>query len=852
MNEYLNFWRTWANKEKILFFVSISILFVLLLYLLYSNYLGLENVLHWDVLSEMNEKVISSNFSTDGNLVFSSSSPIWYIKEHYIPSLVKINTLSYYVLVFSGLFGLLFILIGTSRLRGIWFLAGALASAGFLISLRLENAFLATNSFAFFLAFLVFGITFYFSNIYQNKLSTFQILGIWTIVIVALLIILLKFSLINQPILSIAAYGLIGMLALSAIFIFLISHEIFASLVWLVSKNSVKTKSSLLQFLVVSLVYLTNLLLIYFERIKIIETSSFIIHPLVLFISSLFLGFWGFKKIVEHREWFSFDRSGVWIYLGMALTTSGTFAFAYASANDALIELMEDLVVFSQLAMGICFFIYVLINFLQLFKKGLDVQKVLYKSPFSRLILSRVAAVFIIGLLFSVNNYYSYYLVNAAYNNAIADFYLEEGDLKSAETFYKVSTHYHLYNHKANISLASMALTQKDRINAAFFFKQAIQTNPSPFSFAGLSASLESENMYFDALFALQEGLKKYPTESKLLTNLAYLQSKSNLTDSILINLNKAQLNCNSCEVENSNFLSFWIENAKVNKLQEMANLSKPQNSYSFKANLSAIDKILNKKINFEKFEIGKDSVLDVSRAAYLLNTISNPMCENKTQINGNTFRNLQQKTGNDPFFEELSWAFTCQNYFRQSKMEGLKQLTLLANSDVKNKNIYNQNLGIWLLKEGAIKEGLERLIIAGDSSSVILLNKESNKQTFQAALQDRAKELLNEKITLSNYTMILNKAPLNPYLLKTVSDFLTDKKKNLEAYNTLFYASELNTSSPIIWKTYVKKALDLSQFEYAEEGLLKLKSLVSSEDYIVFLDEYNKAKTMNRSQGFN
>jgi hypothetical protein len=140
-------------------------------------------------------------------------------------------------------------------------------------------------------------------------------------------------------------------------------------------------------------------LLIYFERIKIINASSFIIHPLVLFISNLFLGIWGFKKIIEHREWFSFNRSGAWIYLGLALTTCGTFAFAYATANDALIELMEDLVAFSQLAMGVCFFIYVLINFFQLFKKGLDVQKVLYKSPFSRLILSRVAAVFIIGVL---------------------------------------------------------------------------------------------------------------------------------------------------------------------------------------------------------------------------------------------------------------------------------------------------------------------------------------------------------------------------------------------------------------------------------------------------------------------
>jgi hypothetical protein len=852
MNEYLNFWRTWTKKEVNFLFFCGLVLILLLAYLAYAYFLGLENILHWDVLSEMNEKTISTNFFNDGNIQFSNSSPIWYIKEHYLPSLVKINTSAYYVLFFSGLLGLVLILIGTSRLTGLWFLVGALAIAGFLVSLRLENPFLANNSMAFLVAFLVMGLLYYCSNVYQNKFATYQIFGLWCLGVLVLIAILLKFTVINKPLLSISAYGFWAALVITCLFIFLISHEILAGLVWLVSKNSDKGKSSLLQFFVVAAIYLANVLLIYFERIKIMEASTFIVHPLVLYITSLILGIWGFKKIVEQREWFSFNKSGVWMYSGMAIAATGTFAFAYATSNDSLIELLEDMVAFSQLAMGVCFFVFVLINYFQLFKNGLDVQKVLYKAPFSRLILSRIAAVFLVGFLFSVNNYYSFFQANAAYNDAVADFYLEEGDLKSAETFYKVSTHYQLYNHKANVTLAALALSQKDRINAAFFFKQANQQNASAFSYAGLSASLETENMFFDALFALQEGIQKFPEESKLITNLAYLQGKSKLTDSVLINLDKAQKSCKDCSVENSNFLAFWIENSKPDKLQEMAKLVKPVDSYSFKANRSAIDKILQIPSSFEKFDFGKDSVLDVSKAAYLLNAIGDPKCENKTQVNGKTFRGLQQIQSNDQFFEELSWAFAAQNYYRQNKLEGLKQLTLLANADLKNKAIYNQNLGLWLLKEGAIQEGMERLKVAGDSTSAKLLDSETYRKTLQVTLQDQARELLKEKLTLTNYQSVVNKAPLNPYLLRSVSDFLSEQKKSLEAYNTLFYASEINTSSPIIWKAYIKKALDLSQFEYAEEGLSRLKDLVPAEEYVVFLDEYNKTKQARNLQGFN
>jgi hypothetical protein len=852
MNENLNFWRIWTKNEKLPLFIGLFVLGLTTILLVYGWLSGLHNVIHWNVISEIKEKIINSNIFNDGTYSFSGSSPVWYIKERYLPSLISVNTLAYNLLLGFVLIGFIYYLMGTARLKSTWFLVGALVIAGLLVSLRLENAFLAKNSLPFLIAFTFIGGLYYLSNIYAINFNSTKTLLLWFLVFVILMGILIKFSKINEPIISVASYGLIMFMAISAIFIFIISHEILAGLIWLVSKNAKKGKSSLGQILAVGFIFFANLLLIYLENIKEIEKSVFIIHPILLYLTSLILGIWGFKKLVEQQNWFSFARSGVWLYLGMSIITTATLAFAYATANDALQELFEDYIAIAQLGVGICFFVWVLINYIQLFKQGLDVQKVLYKSPFSRLILSRVAAIFVVVFLMFSKNNYSFNQFNAGYTNAIADFYLAEGDLKAAETYYKSATNHDLYNHKANFSLASMALSQNDKVNAAFFFKYAIQKKASPYAYVGLSSSLENENMYFDAIFSLQEGIKKFPGESSLLTNMAYLQSKSNMVDSVLINLTTALEKCKKCDVEKTNLLSFWIENAKIDKLKEVTlNIKNDDEEYvSAKANNAAIDRIFGVYKPTKAIVLKKDSVLDVSSAAYIFNVLNNQKNEQKILDNKSIVK-LQNNPGNDMFFEELSLAYATNNFYRENKLEGLKQMTLLANSDSKIKNIYNQNLGLWLLKEGVYNEALTRLNLAGDSSSTKILANPEYKEIYERNLDIIANQILKPGLTLENYKELINKAPLNPDLITKVADFLSSKKLDLEAYNLAFYASELNTESALLWKTYARKAMNLSQFDYAKDALIKLKPLVLAAEFAIIEKEYLTKINSNSTSKF-
>ncbi len=848
MNEKIIFWRTWYKADQIILKSILIFLSILILYTLVSWGFGFENVVHWNTISELKEKIITTNIFSESTFSFSTSSPLWYVKERYAPSLITINSLAYLNLLFSGLIGFVFIILGLSRLKGFWFLFGATLIASIFISLRLENVFLSSQNVPFLLIFVAFGVYYYVLNIYKLRFTTLQGISIGLLILIVFLFICYRFSAINKPLMSMAAYSLVVFLIITAVFIFLISHEILAGLVWLVSKNSTKNKSSLNQFLIISVIYLLNVILVYFENSNRIEESFFVMHPVLIFLISIVLGFWGFKKAVEQQEWFSFQRVGVWIYLGLALISTSCVALIYASANDPLQELLSDFIAISQLGVGLSFFVYVLINYMGIFKQGLEVQKILYKSPFSRLLLSRVASVFIIFLLFSFKNYYSYYQAQAGLNNAIADFYLEEGDLKSAETFYKVATQYDLYNHKSNFSIASMALSQDDKINAAFFFKQALQKNPSALAYAGLSMSLESEEMYFDAIFTLQEGIKNFPHEGKLYTNLADLQGKAKVTDSLIINLDKALQLCNKCEVENTNYLAFGIENADISKLESMAKEAKPNTSYSYLANEAAVLRLLDKPIDASKYDT-KDTTLNVSKAAYLFNITSSTKSSSK--IEPNSILNLQQDPANDLFFEELSWAYSNQSYYRENKLRGIKQMAALAGSKSKLKNIYGQNLGIWLLKEGVYDQSIARLKASGDSSSVKILESNSMKERFEVELQNVSNEVLKTPLTLENYESTLDKAPLNPFVVSAVSDFLDKNKKNLEAYKVAFYASEINSENVLLIKTYIKRALAISQVEYAEDGLARLKSKVSTAEYNAAKLEIENFKSRSRDNVF-
>ena len=834
MKEDWIFWGNWSKKEKILFFAFFLCLIGLIAYTFFLKSKGLENVVHWDVVSVLREKLVQTPALYWDKFSFSSTAPLWYVNEYYSPSTIQLSPVLSYIYLAALLLGTSLILNGLSRLRGVWFLVGALLLGGVLVAVRPENLFLTAHRWPFLVAFTICGLTYYFTHNAAKSLNVFKTLGIWIGVWILLVLVCLKFSVINVPVVALSHYGVsIGVL-LSMLFMFLCAHEIVSALLSIVSDRAVKEKSSLMEVLIMGLVFLFNALLVYLENSNRISTGSYIPPAFLVFVSNGLLGIWGFRKLSEQKEWFTYLGVGLWVYLGLFLVSLGTWAFAYGTYNTPLIEFLEDFASISALAGGGVFLTYSLLNFWPLIKGGLPFHKVIYKPPFLSFIIARVAALFVIFFLFALKSQYSFYQFKSGLHNAIGDFYELEGDFRSAETYYKSAAGFDAYNQKSNLALASLSVKAKDYVNAVIYYRQAGEKQPNLASILGLSQYLDAQDFYFDALFQLKEGTKLFPQEHKLYTNLAHLQERAGVMDSILVNINQAMDLCPKCAPENANFLAFWIANGKPEKWEEMSALSKGGEGYSVKANRAAMARVIGEELDLSDFRLEKDSLLDVSRAAYLLNSLSHGFTKNE-KVTAEEVRKIQQK--NEEYFEPLSWAYAMQKYYREDKLDGIKAMRTLGDSPSKMAPVYKQNLGMWLMNEGAYTKAIEFLKSSGDESSAALLNTPEIRIKVDSALRGQSESLAP---TLE----AVKKAPLNPYVLVKTADALSKEGRKLDAYNLIFYALEFQPDSPLLWRTYVQKALDLSMKAYAEEGL-ENGSPYLSKDEIMALREKIQRLTM-------
>ncbi|RYU95606.1 tetratricopeptide repeat protein [Emticicia agri] len=836
----LFFWQNWSKTEKL---ISVCILLILLFSLVFLGfywYHGLDSVIHWDVLSELDEIPTVTNSFSDGQLKYTINGNAYLVKERFLASKMETNVGATYI--FLGLFviGINLLLSAFSALPRYWFLGGMVALAGVFITFRLENVFNITNQAGFLVAFAGFaGLAFYLNNFATKASFIKRFTGFLLLTIIAFWVIQ-SFSKISHPFLALASYGLLSAIVFTVLFVLLIAHEIVASLVWVVSNSGIKGKSSLNQFLIVSSIYLLNILLIFLERHQYIDWNILALSPMVLYIISTVLGIWGFRNVSEESDSFNFRTIGAWLYLGLAIIATATISLAFATGNDPLIDAFQSFIIGVHLVMGFAFFLYVILNFIQAMQKGLPIHRILYRPQFLELSLFRLGALVGIVTLFSLKNFYIYYQANAGYYNTIADFYKASNDLSYAEAFYKEATHNDIRNHKSNYALATLAMEGNDKNNTGAFLKNALEKNPSPYAYAGLSKVLQEKDMFFDALFTLQEGVRKFPANQQLLTNLAWLYEKTKVTDSTLFYLNKAKENCTDCDLADANLLAYRLKYAKADTLKNQAE-EKNSISITLLANQSA--KRIN-EISTATLKLGSDSALNVSQFALIYNHTT--AATEKSLLSGKDLQKIQQKSANQGFYEDLEFAIASQNYYRENKIEGLKQLTILANDSTRKKQLYNQVVGMWYLQQGVFDKAIVHLTRAGDKASAEVLQKQDYVISIPEYQQAQAEELLKNARTKADFDKALSRSPLNPVLISKTLDFYNTKlNKPNEAYNLVFNALQVNDNSVELWKLYVLQSLKVGVENYAEEGLEKIRLLASATDYQAFLSTYQAQKAL-------
>lgn len=827
----LVFWKNRNPGQRFLYTTSLGLLALGLAALLFFHFRGIENTVRWEVLSELDEVSVALD-SIQLTPTTNHQPPIllpgkaYLLKEQFVP--VRADTpewlaWGYWAPVLAGLVLLLSAITVLSRW---WYIGSMMAFIGLLAAAHLEilQLFGSDKAIGFGLAAALLGGISYYLHAFRDDVTIERRIFIFTLPVVLLCFAFSFFSKTPFVGLTLASYSLVPALLVAVGFIGWLSIEIIAGFVYVTTHPRTGFgRNSLLNFLFVTGLYLFSVLLLYLKITRQTESNFLYVSPFVLYAVSVILGIWSLAKRTETS--LPFWEAAVWLYLGLGLVTTGVMAFALFTDNNPLIEVFEDAVIYSQLAVGTVFAGYIGLNFWPLFKQGKAVYKVMYKPI--RILQSQVWLIGGMGVvtLVSLNRFHSLDQARAGHYNALGDLHMVTHEYVLAEQYYQLALDLDFQNHKSGFSLASLALQQGDRLSAGAYFQQALHKDPTPQAYAGLSQALLNENLFFDAVFNLRKGLNVFSDNGELQNNLGYLYTRTTIADSAYYYFELARQHAVNAAVPEANLLAFWGKSLTApdssNALsglgltkadfKETKLMQSRGASLSHEANRIALAQLTGEKTAVEKtaLALSSDSALSVNNFAYLYNVGQYTQDTALAPL----FRKLIAAGSNGNFYNELQLAYANAEYGRD-KIVAFDILASQTVADTSQKvALARQTLQFWQLKERS-QEGAAATLAKGMTSEA---------EVFAA----------------------LRRHPFSIAVVQKATEFFNQRRQPKIAYQYLLNALRFRRDSPELQKTYILQCLHLRLTEFAEDGLRDLFSITSATDYQAFLKTYQAQRAL-------
>ncbi len=874
----LFFWRTWPAVDRRMAHWVVGILILSLLFLLAMLVDPLGNVVHWDVLSELSEVPSVVDILPLDGWQFGVTVPSYLTMEQFMSAPMELPV---QLIRFGGalaLLGLCVVLAALTALPRFWYLGSMVAFILLTAASRLETLGLFGEGSRLFFMIVVgtFGALSYYLHAFRSDWNIqFRILAFIGLTTLMALIVALA-SPVAEPMLTFAAFSYPLWLPLSIVFLLLSATEIMAGLVWL-STSRHKGNPSLTNFLTISSFYLLVLLLLYFKNTQRIEWNMFVLSPAVLGLAAGFLGIWGFRKraVAASSDVLNFRTVGFWLYVGLFIITLSFAGYIAATANDPVLEVLEDMVVEGQLAMSLLFFFYILANFLPLFRQGLAVHKVLYKPLKFGLMQTRLLGFAGVVFLIATQEMLPLYQSASGYFNGLGDLYTKTREYTLAEQYYKFSLQQEFQNHKANYGLASLALRQDDKTAAAYYFKQATLKNPSAQAYVGLGSVLAQESLFFDAVASYQEGIQRFPQSGELLNNLGILYARTNVADSAYYYLDRAERANRSDNVPSTNLLALYAKNTDTELLDSLAKSAIDRDYYPWQANWLAVQNLRQKfdKQTFAPKVVRDDSLLNVSGLAYLVNYSLNQARHDSMPV-----RLIARLADKNPLLaDDLLLPSVYADFYAGNRQRGLESMHILAENGGEKATLYRKIYGHWLLQLGLYEQAAEQFgLVEGPEGLIgqILANAFSGKEAIAGVLIEglpaRGAEALMGTLrkTLTSgikppvlgdsllraaqgvpseaaYQKVLRANPFNGRMVAAAAEFLRRQKQADRAYGLVVKALQFNEISPLIWEQYAYLSVEQGLLAQGDEAADQVQQLASDADYQAFLTRYQPLRAL-------
>ncbi len=434
-------------------------------------------------------------------------------------------------------------------------------------------------------------------------------------------------------------------------------------------------------FLVISTLYLGSLLIFFLYKIHYISWNITLFNPFILLFISTILGFWGQHK---RRELFldelNYRKGGVWIYMGMAILSISSVAYAFQTSNTAMIASFEEGIIYTHLTMGGAFVIYVMKNFRIPILEGLSVWGRLYfpeelTHRFIRFIgLATIILLVIIDQKTPINRW------KAGLANYKADVYQQEGEFLLAQKNYHLAYAFYPNNFKAHYTLAMTAFNQRDYDKSIKLFEDMVTYRiPNQFALINMANAYALNNDFYNAHFTLKKATTQYPENGYLLHNLAFYSEKSQDSKDVYPNYILAQqkLPKEKAHLTYANLLAFSGDSKGIDSLLQASDYNESVAVAGNKIALANLNKLplKLKRITF------KDSTLTAIEVSYLINSLHHSL--NDESLRKQAYQFSQTTPENK---ELLTYALATNAYRRFNYLETdslLKETVVSASASV-------------------------------------------------------------------------------------------------------------------------------------------------------------------------
>lgn len=716
----IKFWKSWTKESEYIYFITLGLLALAILFYGYFYFVGLDSLIEWDILTNIEKLRIPIDNFEIGVLNFSIEADAFLVFQQYMGSDIHINLYAAYFCFGLTIIALLLALTVFSFLNNWLYYVGTTIVLSYLILQQpdiLFDSYWWNKYIQIAPVLFIGGVSYYFYAI--NSRAKFVIRFFTFLFFTCVYYLLLtNFTAVEQPLVYLIGFGAVAIIIISLGFIFFVSFETVYAFLYLnnVQKND-NSSNGLLHFCLIFGLYFLNLVLQYLQNARIFSLDLVYLSPFFLLIISVIFGIWGFKeRSILFFKTLPFYPFGAVIYTTWAIICFSTIGYYFATGSDSMVEVFEDFILFTHIGFGFAFFLYVLGNYARIQQGNSNtIHKNVYANDGISFVFVYGTGLLFVFTMFSYSNLFTWYQAQAGYYNGVADAYFIDKKLDLAQEYYQKAASLEFQNHKSNYSLATIFKNKGKYLESAGFYKKANLKQPSPYAYANLGRTYFETGKKIEAIFILKEGLKKFPTAIELNNNLGLIYNEIGFADSAVYYFNLS-VGTNGNIVADANQLAVQIKsNSNPKVVSESENIP-------YKINRLIYKKILN--ISDPEKLILTDTVLNELNFA-LVNNYTLFALANRDTTSLPILKKYTVTDTNNYYKSETDYQKALINYYNGEISLAVKSVDEMQLTDGLNSGFYLNTVGLWTLKNQASRFSADIFELAYQKmSKTSLINK--------------------------------------------------------------------------------------------------------------------------------